>query len=162
MDKAVTMTKTVAEELRSQLEADGDNSGWGIIEMETWASRATLDIIGVAGLGREFNVLGNADDELVKNYAFILEPSKEKLRWFAVMITMGTDILSRIPWKMTTNMKYATDNLDVVCRQLLRDKKEATKMRGDDHIDILSSLIKSNNVSDSELVDQLLTFLAAG
>jgi len=57
------------------------------------------------------------------------------------MITMGTDVLRRIPWKMTTNTKYATDNLDVVCRQLLRDKKEAIKMRADDHIDILSSLI---------------------
>jgi len=75
---------------------------------------------------------------------------------------MGTDLLRKIPWKMTTNMKYATDNLDVVCRRLLREKEEAIKMRGDDHIDILSSLIKSNNFSDSEFVDQLLVFLAAG
>jgi len=162
MGKAVTMTKCVAEELQSGLEATAEKSGWAILEMETWASRATLDIIGVAGLGREFNVLRNADDDLVKNYTFILEPSKEKLRWFAAMITMGMDVLKMIPWKMTTNMKKATDNLDIVCRQLLRDKKEAIKMGGDDHIDILSSLMKSNNFSDDELVDQLLTFLAAG
>ncbi len=33
---------------------------------------------------------------------------------------------------------------------------------GEENVDILSLLIKSNNFADENLVDQLLTFLAAG
>lgn len=44
---------------------------------------------------------------------------------------------------------------------MVREKRE-TMQSGEQHFDILSLLIKSNDFSDDELVDQLLTFLAAG
>lgn len=50
------------------------------------------------------------------------------------------------------------------CTQLINERKEAkpSESEKDEKRDILSLLIKSNNFGDNMLVDQLLTFLAAG
>lgn len=37
-----------------------------VIDMYSWASKITLEIIGIAGLGREMNALKNNDDQMVK------------------------------------------------------------------------------------------------
>ncbi|KAI9871199.1 MAG: hypothetical protein M1823_008517, partial [Watsoniomyces obsoletus] len=39
------------------------NTPWSL-EVGEWASRATLDIIGVAGMGQDFNSIANPDTEL--------------------------------------------------------------------------------------------------
>jgi cytochrome P450 len=60
-------------------------------------------------------------------------------------------------------MQAITGNLHRICNQLVREKREMIKTSSDsEHVDILSVLIRSNNFSDQQLVDQLLTFLAAG
>jgi cytochrome P450 len=44
----------------------------------------------------------------------------------------------------------------------VREKRGFIKRESEESIDFLSKLMKSNDFSDDELVDQLLTFLAAG
>jgi cytochrome P450 len=48
------------------------------------------------------------------------------------------------------------------CRQLIADKKAALQDSGKGRVDILSVLLKSRDLSDEEIQDQMLTFLAAG
>jgi cytochrome P450 len=152
----------------------------GDIEINHWANKVTMDIIGLAGLGREFNALKNSDDQLVQNYEEILEPTSEKVIYFAVNIILTRQVVRWLPWKINERIKVTTTSIELaltewmvdmywpfaalrgICRQLVRDKRAAIKARGEDHIDILSTLIKSNNFHDDQLVDQLLTFLAAG
>ena len=52
---------------------DSDKSG-AAIDVKDWASRATLDIIGVAGLGRDFDSIKNPDNELIRTYKSIFSP----------------------------------------------------------------------------------------
>ena len=40
----------------------------GNIDVKDWASRATLDIIGLAGLGRDFDAIKDPDNELICTY----------------------------------------------------------------------------------------------
>ena len=54
---------------------DGDKSGVAI-DVKDWASRATLDIIGVAGLGRDFDSIKNPDNELIRTYKTIFSPGR--------------------------------------------------------------------------------------
>ena len=42
-----------------------------VVEVSDWTSRATLDIIGVAGMGRDFEALKNPDNELNQTYKTI-------------------------------------------------------------------------------------------
>ena len=121
-----------------------------------------MDIIGVAALGTELNALKNSDDPLIANYEELLEPTVEKLTYFAMQILFPQSIVNMLPWKMNNVMRSITGNLRTICGQLVREKRDAVKIKGEEHLDILSVLIKSNNFSDDQLVDQLLTFLAAG
>lgn len=160
--KAVTLTEGVAEEIRESPECSADEKAISsIVEVNHWANKVTMDIIGVAGLGREFNALKNSDDELIQNYEEILEPTIEKTIYFACQIVLGT-IVNKLPWKMNERMRVTTGNLNRVTNQLVRDKREAIKANADENFDILSVLIKSDDFSDQQLADQMLTFLAAG
>ncbi|KAI1042820.1 hypothetical protein LB505_001174 [Fusarium chuoi] len=44
------------------------------VEVVEWASRITLDLIGVAGLGRDFCAIQNAKNEMVKTYDVVPSP----------------------------------------------------------------------------------------
>lgn len=53
----------------------GDESS-ASIDVKDWASRATLDIIGVAGLGRDFDSIKDPDNELIRTYKKIFSPGR--------------------------------------------------------------------------------------
>jgi cytochrome P450 len=158
--KSVALTHGVAEELNEASE----KGRTGVVEMNHWANKVTMDIIGLAGLGREFNAIKNSDDPLIRNYEELLEPTAEKLTYFAMQIIFPQAIVNRLPWKLNERVRIITRNLREVCTRLVVEKREAIKMNSDEseNLDILSVLIRSNNFSDTQLVDQLLTFLAAG
>jgi cytochrome P450 len=164
--KAVEMSRGIAAEVYENPEPSfsekKSENPQGIVEINHWSNKATMDIIGVAGLGRDFNALKNPDDELLKNYEEILEPTTEKGIYFALNIVLPHRLIAMLPWRLNERLKVTTGMLRKFCLQLIRDKKQAIKAQGEDNIDILSLLIKSNDFADENLVDQLLTFLAAG
>lgn len=134
----------------------------GVLDINHWANKVAMDIIGVAGLGRQFNSLYSAEDELIDNYQEILEPSYEKGLYFAAALMLPRSVLAMLPWKLNQRLDETTSTLRRICRQLLREKTELAKTSKEQPVDILSLLIKSNNFSDEMLVDEILTFLAAG
>lgn len=177
--KAISLTDRVATELSA--------SGKDTIEINHWANKVTMDIIGVAGklfrfvcavkwytlslyvtiltcsgLGREFNSINTDDDELVKNYEELLEPTAEKAAYFAVNLLLPRSIVTKLPWKLNKSLADTTATLRTICRQLVREKREVASLEKEKRVNILSLLIESNSFGDDMLVDQLLTFLAAG
>ena len=54
---------------------DSNESG-AAIDVKDWASRATLDIIGLAGLGRSFDAIEDPDNELTRTYKKIFSPGR--------------------------------------------------------------------------------------
>jgi len=162
--KAQNLVDRLSLEIQDHPERIDDVKGIpvsGTIEINNWASKVTLDIIGVAGLGREINALKNSDDQIVKDYEELLEPEPDKLFFFFMKAFVSAKFTEMLPWKMNEVFARVAGSLRNNCRQMVRDKREAMK-NGQQHFDILSLLIQSNDFSDDELVDQLLTFLAAG
>ncbi len=47
-----------------------------VVEVGGWTSRAALDIIGVAGMGQDFNAIQDPDTELSVTYRKVFQPSK--------------------------------------------------------------------------------------
>ncbi|KAK1776194.1 cytochrome P450 [Copromyces sp. CBS 386.78] len=156
--KAIELNNILKEEL-SGLESRGNDTR---IEINAWAGKVTLDIIGIAAFGRDFHVLERPDHPLVKNYADLLEPGPAKFAYFFFTLTFSKMFVDLFPWEVSRRFNRTTTEIRSICAQLVRDKKAAIERLGDDQFDILSLLIKSNNFSEAELVDQLLTFLAAG
>lgn len=143
---------------------DAETKDGSVIEINHWANKVTMDIIGVAGLGRDFNTLKNSDDELTQNYEELLEPGAEKGLFFATQIMGPARLVRKLPWEVSRQFARITGNLTRITKDLVRSKKTSVEKGGDDNenLDILSVLIRSNNFSDKELAAQMLTFLAAG
>lgn len=150
------LTKT----LKKQQAAD--NSGAILIELGSWASKVTLDIIGIAGLGRNLNTVETQVDPLATIYEELLDPDREKLIFAMLCFAFGREAVRWIPTRVNKLFNHLTSSLDNICRPMIDDKKVAISEKGDDHFDILSLLIKSGTFTDEALKDQLLTFLAAG
>lgn len=53
-----------------------DNKTSTNIDVQDWAGRATLDIIGLAGMGRDFDSIRNPDNELTRTYKNIFSASR--------------------------------------------------------------------------------------
>ena len=62
----------IGSKARNDLSARGEQA----VEIAEWASRATLDIIGTAGLGRDFGSLKDPNNDLIQTYKQLFSPSR--------------------------------------------------------------------------------------
>jgi cytochrome P450 len=85
--KSVSLTRSIgAEVFENHAGPNIHSMPSGVTDLNYWATKVTLDLIGMAGLGRDFNTLKNSDDKLVKNYEEITTPSLEIAVLFAATI----------------------------------------------------------------------------
>ncbi|KAJ2979469.1 hypothetical protein NUW58_g7191 [Xylaria curta] len=133
-----------------------------VIEVGNWASRVTLDIIGVAGLGRDFGAIKDENSELNETYRLVFQPSRQAQLMGLLGQLVPQWIITRLPVKHNENINLASQYIRSVCRGLVQEKK--LKIANKEHAghDILSVALESGGFSDEDLVDQLMTFLAAG
>lgn len=146
------------EAVKSALKEDTSQ----VLEIGHYSTQVTLDIIGLAGLGRDIGSLRNSDDELIRNYEEILEPTTEKAVYFLLHLIMPPWLIGMLPWRLNERVRVTTANLKRICTDFVAQKKLKMKNESQESVDILSIMIRSNDFSDDNLVDQLLTFLAAG
>jgi cytochrome P450 len=142
-----------------------DSNHDGVLEVSEVASHATLDIIGVACLGRDFGSLRKADDELARTYHTVLDPANPNVQLYFICCMFFSEKV--IPWLPLPSMhkfiKGGEVSLRRICRKLLAEGKEAISQKDSKEVDILSVLLRSKvELNDDELTAQLLTFLAAG
>lgn len=131
--------------------------------MSSWISRATLDIIGVAGMGQDFNAISDPTTELYHTYKTIFQPSGQARMLGIISIFVPISLLRLLPIKRNKQIVEASKSIRGVSRRLIQAKQQnmnEKEARFDK--DILSVAIESGGFSEENLVDQLMTFLAAG
>ena len=160
--KGVELAEAIEAEINEKTHEKTQTGEEPVIEFGEWATRVTLDIIGMAGMGRDFRAIKESDDELVQAYNMLLEPTMEKAVYFAMNILGPQDLIQKLPWKQNKDLKNITGNLKRFCLDTVQRKKADLKAGGKAGDDLLTLLIQANSFSDQELVDQMLTFLAAG
>lgn len=145
-------------------EKSGYTGRTGVVEINQWASRVTLDIIGLACVGRDFNSIGNSDDDFVQQYEKILRTDDTIPIFYAICTIFVPLAIAR--WTpFWTRFRQASDGryrLRQLCKGLIEVKRRDMEAQDSKHIDILSVLIRNGQFTDDQLVSQLLTFLAAG
>lgn len=129
-------------------------------------SRLTLDIIGPAAIGRDFQSLENENDPVSQNFNAILKPSLDLLMLFAVSIILPQWFVKRIPCNANSVLPEKVEYLRNLFADILHEKRaqiaqEKAQQEAAEG-DILGTMMRGGEFSDSELVDQMLTFLAAG
>ncbi|KKK26304.1 hypothetical protein ARAM_001567 [Aspergillus rambellii] len=157
--KATGLTELLKPEIQSKKE-QGDQ----VIEVRAWSTRATLDIIGLAGMGCDFESLKDPNNHLVRQYRQLRqEPSrKESLILFVLSLfsRYPNSLLSRFPTQRVKQIRAASDRIRQACTEVVATKKR--ELGQEKNGDIIDIALRSEVFSDANLVDQMMTFLAAG
>ncbi|KAJ5316934.1 hypothetical protein PENANT_c030G05824 [Penicillium antarcticum] len=158
--KSIEMVKMIENDLKNRA-SSGDNT----VQVSNWASRATLDIIGVAGMDHDFDSLQDPDNTLNKSYRLIMRTPPDWLKLiFVFSFLIGYPRLSRkIPSNWNEEIEKSGEVIRNVARQMIRQKK--AKMEdpaAETGIDIVSVALSSGTFDEENLVDQCMTFLGAG
>lgn len=153
-----TKTREVVEAMTATLgeEATGE------MEVMRWASRCTLDIIGVAGMGKDFGAIQDGEAPLVKTYNSLFEPSRQAQLLAVLNSILPTFIVDALPLQRNNSISKAAKEIRRECYDLIQHKKTNKAAGKANERDILSVAMDSGLFSDDNLVDQLMTFLAAG
>ena len=150
------MKETLAEQQKAGTSADN------ALEIGSWASRVTLDIIGLAGMGKDFNAIQDPSAELNDCYRRVFQPERGQRRMQLLGLLLPWWLISRIPSKRNTEVQEARALIRRVARDMIVEKKAKLEKSNLHDVDILSVAITSGGFSDENLIDQLMTFLAAG
>ncbi|KAF2857711.1 cytochrome P450 78A3 [Piedraia hortae CBS 480.64] len=164
VDCLSTASKTGVKEEGFDLEDVPSEHAPGSVEVGHWVSRATLDIIGEAGMGQTFQALHNPSNEIYQTYRTVFNPGRAG-RILQIMSTLlPTGLIQRIPLKRNEEMNSASAHIEQVCRNLIAAKRrslESDTMKNSD-LDIISVALSSGGFTDESLANQMMTFLAAG
>jgi len=132
------------------------------VEVGEWGSRATLDIIGVAGLGQDFEALKSPDSELNRVYRAVFQPDRTAQLLGLLSFFLPHFIVSNLPVSRNNNVRAASRFARNTCRRLVEEKKKRLANKEPMHPDIISVALESGGFSEDDLVDNMMTFLAAG
>jgi len=162
--KAREMTEVAKADIKSSSEktfeppsnnpavADGvEQHAPGAIEVGDYFSRATLDIIGLSGMGQDFNSLQDRNNKLNRTYRMIFSPTKVGFALQIVGVFLPFWFVSRIPLQRNKDF-----NEDMIAK-----KRAAIQEKGRSDVDIISVALESGGFTDDELVNQMMTFLVS-
>nr|BED42990.1 cytochrome P450 monooxygenase [Trametes versicolor] len=174
----------IAHKLQRAMDARVGKNG-GVLDVNGWMGRTTLEMLGQAGLGYSFD---NFEEDSTDSYG-------ESLKMFfpvlssIVLVTLNIPALSYIlpdwlikrimktfPQAEVRRMAAISDTMERRSMEIISEKKHAL-LKGNDALihqigegkDIMSLLLKANMVAsdgekhtDEELVAQMSTFILAG
>ncbi|OCK81417.1 cytochrome P450 [Lepidopterella palustris CBS 459.81] len=153
----------LVDELKVYIGNENDTTKMSpVILVERWASRATLDIIGAAGLRQEFRAIQDPGNKLSKVYNKVCSPSKWALLAGMLGYSKPTRIIGSILVKFTDDFVAASHIVKGHCYSLIEAERRNISNHEKPHLDILSVALQSGSISDDELVNHLMTFLLAG
>jgi len=134
------------------------SSDQSVIEVVKWWKRVTLDIIGLAGMGQDFQARKDEASPLYKAYR-----EMSKMSWqSAVIFVLPEWAVNFVTARTTRLMDKASEVIRSRCRDLIRIKHEKMEKNQLTEHDILSVAIQSGGFTQDQLLDQLMNFLVAG
>ncbi|KAF9255031.1 cytochrome P450 [Marasmius fiardii PR-910] len=137
------------------------------IEVVSWITRLTLNIIGEAGFHYSFSALDGKSTELSDAYS---EISKASIEDPILLLKQAFPTLRSIIPEHNPAFRRARKIVSKIANQLLHESKTLNE-NGSDAKDLLSVLVKSNmgegipstkRMTDEDVIAQVPTFLAAG
>lgn len=164
-DKSREVVRAMTEKVRADAAASGEKDSanpTAVMEVGDWASRVTLDIIGVAGLGRDFGAIKDPNNHLSRTYQDLFRPNRQARILNLLTLVLPGWLVAKIPVKRNGDVNEAAATIRSVCRDLISNKREKLVRKELHDLDILSVAMESGGFTDDDLVNQMMTFLAAG
>lgn len=92
-----------------------------VLEVGEWASRATLDIIGIAGMGKDFGAIKDPNTLLNETYRKVFKPSRQAQILGMLNIFLPSWIVRNIPMERNGEIEAAAAIIRNTCRKLSTD-----------------------------------------
>ncbi|KAL2867473.1 cytochrome P450 [Aspergillus lucknowensis] len=151
--KSVEMVGRIEESL-----TPGDNT----VLVDDWAGRATLDIIGEAGLGVEFRALQDPENAMKQAYyQLTAQPLSDKILFLLALVFGLPQYVRSIPVPRNRVFKECYALIRNAAGDVIRRKK-AKPDEVNASTDIISVALRSGVFDEKTLIDQAMTFLGAG
>ncbi|KAF9130830.1 hypothetical protein BGW39_002584 [Mortierella sp. 14UC] len=167
-----------AEMLGRMWEERVDQSKDNVVEFDIAndLGACTLDIIGRAGFGYDFQALTVPDNELSHAYRQLFISASPMIQLLRLFVPFYVDI----PFKHNRIRKQSARTIDKATTRIIQEKRAQIVARGSldgvdgdrgDGNDLMSILIRANEqagslddgkLTDTELKAQIMTFMAAG
>ncbi|KIO34088.1 hypothetical protein M407DRAFT_17001 [Tulasnella calospora MUT 4182] len=151
------------------------------IDILVWLTRATLDVIGLAGFGYEFDTLANGEkNELIRAFMNVFSPNQDATSAGIGILKSRTPLLRWIPTERDRITSQSKAIMDRIGMKIVQDKRDAVVAASNgrevekktvEGRDLLSVLVKANmatdvkdseRMSDEEVMGQICTMLIAG
>ncbi|EJD01989.1 cytochrome P450 [Fomitiporia mediterranea MF3/22] len=139
------------------------------IEVLSWVSRATLDIIGLAGFHYRFDSLNERQEPDALNKAFEVLLRGDDDSRFLRILQASIPIIRSIPNRRVTQVREAHNTMHWIGERLLKDRQAGgTLEKGRDLLSVLlranmdTELPDSQRMTDEDVLAQVPTFLVAG
>src|SRR5690606_18153171 len=169
-----TLIDHLAEEYQMQPSSTSEDNFTPLFDIQEWCSRCTLDIIGQAGFGVSFNSMHKDGTELSRAYSVIFGRRGRYTTIFRLLsfVIPATAMYPFIRWM--EEFRTFDKSMEVVrtaSREVVKNKKEEIKKKGGREAavatngknkNLLSIIMEEMDFPEETLVDQTLTFLAAG
>jgi cytochrome P450 len=156
--KACESVKAIAEAQQT----DADTKQPSPQSAYLWASRTSLDIIGLAGAGHDFKALQNPDDELLVTYRSLFDEEGPLFFFETIGLNIPVEQLIKLPLKTFGKLRRASSRMREFALDLIRTKQRDLLATNQMSNDILGIALSSGAFDEQGLVGQLMTFLAAG
>ncbi|KAF9091112.1 hypothetical protein BGX23_005455 [Mortierella sp. AD031] len=133
-------------------------------------SSCTLDIIGLAGFGYDFQALTMPDNELSTAYRQLVQSGTPLIKLLRLIVPYYMEI----PFRHNLIRKRCAKTIDRVTTRIIHEKQAQVDAKGteeDEGKDLMSILIRGNEqvgsledgkLTEGELKAQIMTFMAAG
>ncbi|KAF2096723.1 cytochrome P450 78A3 [Rhizodiscina lignyota] len=155
----------VSVDMLKAIEAQKDKeTGISIVEPNDWSSRVTLDILGQAGLGRDFDALANPDNKVTKAYRDVFKQGITDILFQVAEVLISPTLVVHLPFERNRTLRKNMQTVRDVCAEIIQEKQQKPQADDVPTTDILSAILSSTTVdfTQNEMVEQLVTFLVAG
>jgi cytochrome P450 len=152
-----------AQELVHGIEKELSEGPSTEIDIVDWASRASLDIIGSAGMGHEFKSLSDPSiEDTMKMYGSMVKQSRGAKLLTVLQLVLPSIITDYLPFQRNMGVLAASRAARETSQRLINAKKVQMAAKEKLSPDIISTALESGHFTDEGLVDTMMTFLAAG
>lgn len=152
--KSLEMVAGIANDIKKPSEDVETPSD--VIEAGDWSSRATLDLIGLAGMGQDFGALKDPQNKLSVTYRSVFNPPRSARALQFAGLFLPFWFLRMIPIKRNGDMEAASAVIKQTCRDSIMSKKAKLEKGDRSEVDILSVALESGGFSDENLVSQMM------
>lgn len=128
----------------------------GVIDVGNFSSRATLDIIGLTGMGRDFDSLHDQNNKLNQTYRIMFNPGRVGRIMQLLGIFLPFWLIKRLPVKRNADLNGASVYIKDQCRDMIAKKRAKMSKKERTDVDIISVALESGGFTDEDLVNQMM------